>query len=140
MTETILKMLEDPESCGDEINIFIWVYVNNHKDEDVSFYREIIPHPYGTEEERKSFILNSDQYEYIDYCGSLDAAMSIGAEELEGWVLTRTAELLDDTSLIFSTALSSGDGEILFANTIEDFANAICHARIQAVEYERGRR
>ena len=133
MTDTIIKMLCDPESDNDELNARIYAYVGKMKYIRVFKKRGTFQCYHPVYKKTKVEF----PYRCTKYTTSLDAAMSIGENELGGWHLTRTVEMLDDESFIFSTAFTSADGETQFVSHIEDLHRAICHARISALEYVR---
>ena len=124
----ILKMLEDPESDKDELNARICCYNSD------------IPYRPAQPGQRYGFRI------VPNYTTSLDAAMSIGAEELEGWHLIRTVKAMASGRLVFKTGFQKLGLDapglehmfLTFENDIEDLFCAICHARCQALDYVRG--
>jgi len=129
MPETILKMLEDKDSDNDEVNARIWCFVNKYTIEILDIWE----HGEFTVKERDGHF---DIGEVPKGTTSLDAAMSIGAEELEGWMIDNIQEYADNTfRVILRKMLSTSTVESGF---LINLARAICHARIQALAYVRG--
>ncbi len=122
MTETILKMLEDKESDNDELNARLWCFEN-----------EFDPGVWV------SYTNKSDDEDFLKYTTSLDAAMSIGKEELDGKLIMFWCE--DDGLGTFSCGYywdESVDRPIgRIGGQAHDLPRAICHARIQALDYVR---
>ena len=137
----ILEMLENPESDKDELNARIWCFEKHVK------FLEIR----GNNRPRLSY--DNLNYAYKGdrnissipkYITSLDAAMSIGAEELEGWFIQ---VFVNSES---GEPTKNGDVEYLADITrdnpyahktspdLPDMPRAICHARCQALDYVRG--
>lgn len=129
MTETIKKMLQDPDSCNDELNARIWCwkggkgFVSANKAFFVGFQ-------YSDDGETYK---DAPQVWAKDYTTSLDAAMSIGKDELEGWRLSIAHHLHTDWQIHMT------NGETTVAKySLPDMPRAICFARISALEYVRG--
>ena len=113
MPETILKMLEDPESDNDGVNGLIWAFTEGI---------ELLVYNKGT---------------YPLYTTCLNAAMSIGADELEDFHL-RTIQARLHYAMLDLAIYEGDDPEICFRSSgISTLARAICHARIQALAYIR---
>ena len=142
----ILKMLEDPESDNDELNARIWCFEQGAK--FVRYRKKTLvykdhPSMAGT--------VTASNIPYYKYTTSLDAAMSIGAEELEGWQITirhsvpisgfqcvLISRMGPDAQRIESPWSSrNSDGKLNCKQGLI-MTRAICHARIQALEYVRG--
>lgn len=126
--ETIKKMLEDPDSDNDEVNARIECcnrglkYLG--KSGETACWVAVAK--YSTKE-----LLCGEHIS--KYTTSLDAAMSIGAEELEGWKM-QTLEADKH-----STANCRNDiGRKIWSEPCPNTPRAIAHARIQALEYIRG--
>ena len=127
----ILKMLEDAESDKDELNARIWCFENEW---DWNLLKD--------GKERKSdgsgeiMQVYSSWREYRDvtkYTISLDAAMSIGAEELRGWVMDMTT--LGQAWIQPFEAFKKSKFEAI---NLPSLPRAICSARLQALDYVRG--
>ena len=114
--KTILKMLEDPASDNTDIDYLIWCFIEGT--EPVS-----PPGDYGFIGEK--------------YTTSLDAAMSIGAEELEGWYWYASHNV-GIYSVVMHKGITKGKYDVEFLGEVHsNMPRAICHARIQALEYVR---
>lgn len=125
-TETIKKMLEDPESDNDEVNARIVCYIKNHE--------------YGLNPITKAHSLKNGYGGWTSvrsrrYTTSLDAAMSIGAEELEGWdILLHGGTPYECVMILYSEMALV----VRFSSDwLPEIPCAIAHARIQALEYVR---
>lgn len=124
MPDKILKMLADKDSCDDAVNARIWCF--EHGEKFVAMASHICSPCFEIENHGGVFTTESK------YTTSLDAAMSIGVEELEGWVIhiTQTGRGFSVTfTLIFKWQTDVKEGTNL--------PRAIAHARIQALEYVR---
>lgn len=126
--KTILKMLEDAESDNDEVNVRISAMTKNI---DVD-YAGTKPHGYYFTKDRRGATFTIAP----KYTTSLDAAMSIGAEELEGF-LVRNHQLKNGE---YEYWLQEKDGpwhtSILHT---KDLPRAIACACLQALEYVRNK-
>ena len=145
MIEKILKMLEDPESENKEINARIYAFLRLHDNFNVYIHEGggsvTYRHNSWTEDNQSVLYHLFDMHNYTT---SLDAAMSIGAEELEGWAMTIESVLVTETvgdvdmpSKIMWDADIDKDGAGFGMNAGLTAPRAICHARIQALEYLR---
>ena len=132
--ETILKMLEDAESDNDEVNARIWCFEHNYRllnfnpDSPMVDYDGVcVTYPYS--------VYHYHKIELPKYTTSFNAAMSIGAEELEGF-LVRNHQLKNGE---YEYWLQEKDGpwhtSILHT---KDLPRAIACACLQALEYVRG--
>ena len=122
--ETILKMLEDPESDKDEVNAWIWCF---ERDTDILLM---------SKDKKGCRYFNGvcDSTNYPPkYTTSLDAAMSIGAEELEGWTIKVT-----QTGRGFTVSLTLPYEYMTNIKDFGDMPRAISHARCQALGFVRG--
>jgi len=141
----ILKMLEDPDSDNVEINAHIRAETHSYLTIDYKFTEfECGKHIalYRSHSGAKERLYVSDIPKYTT---SLDAAMSIGTEELEGWKMYIQPAIFsmgfNNPYVVFmhegkklTRANMVGGNKI-----ISDMPRAICHARIQALEYMRGK-
>ena len=133
--ETILKMLEDPESDKDELNARIWCWrygKDFHSVARVSNSIHVNWHP----ENKDDCGWSNLYYNNNDYVNSLDAAMSIGAEELEGWYI-RNLHCADNKIHACEFVHKTAGG--VTSVSLPDIFSAICHARLQALDYVRGK-
>lgn len=127
--EIIKSMLEDPESDNDELNALIWCFEHGKKylgkTGGAGNNHWIDGH--------KSNELLCEQH-IPDFVNSLDAAMSIGAEELEGWRISINDEGDHYQVNFYNIELD----KIIQGYCCEILPRAIAHARIQALAYVRG--
>ena len=127
----IFKMLEDPESDKDELNARIqwFIYGDAWKKEGWVFNKKFSP-PRITK-------IYQMKPKPDNYTTSLDAAMSIGAEELSEWDIY--INQYGDSGKFFRCILSRyGPRKSVTAQYIPDMPRAICHARLQALDRVRG--
>jgi len=135
--QKISDMIADKESDDDELNARVWCWLNEFH------YRH---HNYLDSDRKKpltTFTAMSNEGHFekvhlINYTTSLDAAISIGADELEGWRVL----IVEDEKGNFS-CMYSKDGKIFppaQAAWLLTMPRAICSARIQALDYERKKR
>jgi len=130
MPETILKLLEDPDSDNDEVNARIWCFVNKY----TIAILDIWEHGEFTVKERDGHF---DIGEIPKGTTSLDAAMSIGAEELERWKIYLNEYTNSKGETVFRCVYTKGKDWVM-ASDMTDIYRAISHARIQALAYVRG--
>ena len=138
--EKICGMLKDPDSCDDEIDANIQWFLNKECWEKEGWiFNENFRPPRITKR-----VMASMKPRPPKYTTSLDAAMSIGAEELEGWAMTIESVLVTETvgdvdmpSKIMWDADIDKDGAGFGMNAGLTAPRAVCHARIQALEYLR---
>lgn len=127
--ETIYKMLGEP-GHDDEINAQIWCWVSGKP------FVKIGIHPIAG---HSMFYIDYDGREmargFCKYTTSLDAAMSIGAKELEGWWITSCSvgwASIHNHNIVYARKKTFVSPEIEWNQP-----RAICHARLQALEYVR---
>jgi len=140
--ETILKMLEDPAADCGELDARIWCFINKRNFLSHEVYdRGPVPRGVSTPPETIKITHDKGLF-YISnyYTTSLDRAMDIGAEELEDWRITiNQHQNYTDVTLVNRFHMFSA--EMIFVTRgayIMDTPRAICHARLQALEYVRG--
>ena len=151
--KTILKILEDAESDDDELNARIWCFKNGKEFVGKSGGTVFNPQPEALfHAESKTMIFSLDNFGPIpEYTTSLDAAMSIGAEELEGWQFgighsppidcfqcRLTEKMGPDAERIESPWNSRNKNGTPNCQLGLTMNRAICSARLQALEYVRG--
>jgi len=126
MTDTILEMLENADSCDEEVSIRIFAYLERYDFGDCKYTGA-----------KNVALYNNGQIVpgcgISEYTTSLDAAMSIGAEELEGWELIYLG-IRGTWKCMFR---DTNGQQIKTAHNQLEAARAICHARCQALEYVR---
>ena len=130
----ILKMLEDPDSDNDELNARIWCWERNYRLLEFDPGSPMIDFD-GASIEYPHTVYHHHACEIPYYTTSLDAAISIGAEELEGWLLN--IEQSDSGFVAQLTYERMVGDNTWFAFDNETMPRAICHARLQAREYVR---
>lgn len=139
--QTILSMLEDPESDNDELDARIWCFVNEYTYLGDHQIAKSIPRKmfkYKDHKENEKWCVCSEKavnpYMADLYTTSLDAAMSIGAKELEGWGYEAYG---NDNCSFWMVCNTNRNFECKI--DCDDLPRAICHARIQALEWHRGK-
>lgn len=143
--KTILNLLEDPESDNSELNARIWCWVRNN--DIVSIESDGIQYTstcnskrdgVRTEVRLRKYPKNGVKNMSCAYTTSLDAAMSIGHEELEGWGI----DIWERTSVIATIYSPLSQNEEVEFDTprvgqLPTMSRAICHARCQALDHVR---
>jgi len=131
MTQTILKMLEDSDSCDDELNARICAETHSYLKGRYTFkelrggHLAVYVNANGLEE----LLYISD---ILNYTTSLDAAMSIGKKELSGWSWYASEHVGIKSFIMHRNMHNERLGEVH-----STMPRAICYARIAALEYVR---
>ena len=143
--QTICDMLADPESDDQEIAARIWCFDKGYiiNEDKLNVYGNYI----------HSFQYSRENGKYINWCGypelyrsynryttSIDAAMSIGHEELEGWTWVAST---NDKGCHFNFYSPNPDhmrslSRVMQSDFLSTIPRAICHAKTQALDYVRG--
>lgn len=138
-TAKILQMLADNDSDNDELNARIYCFLLDYVFEKMEDHMFAYSHSKLT----KCLVHNHGGTaldNISDYTTSLDAAMSIGAEELEKWAINiLTFEDRFEARIHLPERIAEdGNNWIYVSGCLSTMPRAIAHARIQAVEYMRG--